>query len=427
MVSLVRGAMVVVTLICWGMSLYKLRDLARDRGNRPLRALCLALIAITLSLTLQPVMPRIDQFVGVPDVARLASNCLSLVCVTAAQAFLLYMTNGDASTRRRVRRQLTALGVTVAAMIVLFLRTPPAVSLSDPRVRTGEYYGEPFHAPFLYVYLAYLAWSLTQVVVLAHRYAGIAHRPLLRFGLRLITAGSLAGLAYVGAKLVAVGVGQLAPGSALITDAVVVVAFTTSILLVLIGSTIPSWGPHVGLDRLWTWARACGDYYRLYPLWARIHDVLPEIALLPRRSGVRGAMSIARNASLRRVRITVEILDGYASLRPWMSAAVAAHAQRAARHRGLRAEQQAAVVEAAVVGAALQARLDGTVADDASVEAPGIPLGPPREPGTGEPGAADQVTWLAQVARAMTTPLVATIIAETTTRAGSTRPQPSER
>ncbi|PZG07777.1 hypothetical protein C1I95_30665, partial [Micromonospora craterilacus] len=105
MVSIVRGAMIVVTLVCWGMSLYKLRDLARDRGNLPLRALCLALLAITLSMTIQPFMPRIDQFLGVLDAARLISNCLSLLCATAAQAFLLYLTSDDAETRRSVRRR----------------------------------------------------------------------------------------------------------------------------------------------------------------------------------------------------------------------------------------------------------------------------------------------------------------------------------
>ena len=337
------------------------------------------------------------------------------------------MTSGDASTRRRVRRRLVALAGTVAVMITLFVRTPPAVSISDSRVRTGEYYGEPFHAPFLYVYLAYLGWSLTQVVVLANRYAGIAHRPLLRFGLRLITVGALWGLAYVSAKLVAVGVGELLPGWALVADAVVVFTFTTSILLVLIGSTIPSWGPRVGLDRLWVWAGAFRDYYRLHPLWARIHDVLPEIALLPPRSGVRGALSIARDASLRRVRITVEILDGYASLRPWMSATVAAHARRITQDNGLHGERQAAVVEAAVIGAALESRSDGTPGAGGPVEAPDFPLGPPRDPGTGEPGAADQVTWLAQVARTMSSPMVATIIAQATVDTRPTAPQPSER
>ncbi|MFF5175410.1 MAB_1171c family putative transporter [Micromonospora sp. NPDC000089] len=412
--------MFAVTFVCWAMSLYKLRDLARDRGNRPLRALCLALITITVSMTIQPLAPGINQLVGIPDIARLTSNCLSLVCVTAAQAFLFYMTGGDAGTRRRVRRRMIAVALTIAVMIVLFVAAPSKAIPSDPPVRSGEYVADPIYAPLLFVYLAFLGWSLTQVVVLANRYAGIAHRPLLRLGLRMITVGSLWGLAYVAAKLVAFGLGRRFPHWALIGDAVVVLTFSTSILLVLIGSTIPSWGPRVGLDRLWAGAAALRDYYRLYPLWARIHAVLPEIALLPPGSGVKGALAVARDASLRRVRITVEILDGYATLRPWMSTAVAAEARRVAEAAGLEGEQQAAMVEAIVIGAALASRSDGTPPAGEATEVPALPLGPPGNPTTGDVGAAEQVTWLTQVARAISSPAATAAIARATPAAAPT-------
>jgi hypothetical protein len=424
MVSLVRGAMLVVTLICWGMSLYKLRDLSRDPGNRPLRALCLALVAITLSLTIQPLAPAIDQYFGVVDLARVASNCLSLICATAAGAFLLYMTSSDTPTRRQVRRRVTTLGVTVAVIIALFILTPPAASLTDPRVRSGEYYGDPFNAPFMYAYLAYLGWSLAQVVILATRYARIAHRPLLRFGLRLIAAGAAWGLGYVAAKLVAVVAGALWPGSVLITDAVVVLCFTTSILLVLIGSTIPSWGPRVGLDRIWIWAGALRDCYRLRPLWSAIHGVLPEIALLPTPDGPRELAAFARDPSLRRVRMTVEILDGYASVRPWMSEQVFTEAQRTAQEMGLVGDQLDVAVEAAVIAAALTVRRRGWPAAEDAVGVPMLPTGPrtPDQVDGNNSGAAEQVTWLTQVARAYRSPVVSSVLAQLAPPAVATAP-----
>jgi hypothetical protein len=424
MVSLVRGAMLVVTLICWGMSLYKLRDLSRDPGNRPLRALCLALVAITLSLTIQPLMPAIDQLVGVVDFARVASNCLSLICATAAGAFLLYMTSSDTPTRRQVRRRITALGITVAVIVVLFVLTPPAASLSDPRVRNGEYYGDPFNAPFMYAYLAYLGWSLAQVINLATQYARIAHRPLLRFGLRLIIIGAAWGLGYVAAKLVAVVAGALWPGSVLITDAVVVLCFTTSILLVLIGSTIPSWGPRIGLDRVWVWAGALRDCYRLRPLWSAIHAVLPEIALLPTPTGPRGLATFARHASLRRVRITVEILDGYASLRPWMSEQVLSQAQRTARDMGLVGDPLKAAVEATVIAAALTVRRRGWPGAGDADGVPMLPTGPDTtdQVNGNNSGAAEQITWLTQVARAYRSPVVSSVLAQLAPPAVPTAP-----
>lgn len=426
MVSLIRGAMLVVTLICWCMSLYKLRDLARDPGNRPLRALCLALVAITLSLTTQPFTPGIDQFVGVIDFARVVSNCLTLVSATAAQAFLLYMTSSDAPVRRQVRRRVVALVVTLVGIVALFVVTPPAAGLSDPRVRSGAYYGDPFHAPFMYAYLAYLGWSMAQVVILAPRYARIAQRPLLRLGLRLITVGASFGLGYVAAKLLAVAAGALWPGSALISDAVVVASFTTSILLILIGSTIPSWGPRVGLDRLWGWAAALRDCYRLRPLWTAIHEVVPEIALLPAPRGPRGVGAFVRDASLRRVRMTVEILDGYASLRPWMSGRVFAQARRLAHEAGLVGDRRTATAEAAVIAAALAVRGRGRPAPGDADDVPMLPAGPPTadQVDGSHAGAVAQVSWLIQVARAYRSPAVAAVLAAQPT---PSVPQPSER
>ncbi|MEH0822718.1 MULTISPECIES: MAB_1171c family putative transporter [unclassified Micromonospora] len=402
MISLVRDLMIAVTLICWVMSLYKLRDLARNPRYRPLRALCLALVGITVSLTIQPFMPALDRALGVLDLARLTSNCLTLVSATAAQAFLLHMTGDDERTRRRVRRRTVALLVSVAAMAVLFALTPARAALDDPRVAGGRYYGDPFDAPFLYVYLTYLGWSMTQVVALAHRYARQAARPLLRLGLRLIVAGAAWGLVYVLGKLTAVAAGALWPGSALVSDAVVVFSFTVSILLILIGSTLPSWGPLIGLDRLGARARAVVDHYRLRPLQAAVHRVLPEIALLPEPRGLAGLLAVLRDPYLRRVRATVEILDGYATLRPWMSAALLDAAEAAGRRAGWTGDRLAAATEAAVLAAALDARAAGA---PPAADHDGLPDLPAARADGGE--AAEQVAWLVRVARAYRSPEVA--------------------
>jgi hypothetical protein len=412
--SFARGAMLVVTLICWILVIYKLRDLSRDPGNRPLRALSLALVAITLSLTIQPIAPWIDQILGLPDLARFMSNCLSLTCATAAQAFLLYMTSDDNVVRRQVRHRWGALGVTVAVMIALLILVPPPVAISDPQVLSREYYPHPYNAPFMYVYLTYLAWSLVQVVILATRYARVAHRPLLRFGLRLIALGAIFGLGYAVVKLLAIATLALWPGSGVVADPPVIIAFTTSILLVLIGTTIPSWGPRIGLDRVWAWATALRDCYRLRPFWSAIHTVLPEIALLPTPTGVRGVATLARDASLRRVRMTVEILDGYASLRPWMSEQILTQAHRAGRESGLVDEQLAAFSEAAVVAGALTARRSG---QPPATDADGVPMLPTSVPGDthasgNDGGAPAQVIWLIQVSRAYRSPMVASVLAQ---------------
>ncbi|MEH0981497.1 MAB_1171c family putative transporter [Micromonospora sp. CPCC 205556] len=397
MISIVRNLMIGVTLVCWLMSLYKLRDLARAPHYRPLRALCLALVGVTVSLTIQPFMPALDRAIGVLDLGRALANCLTLVSATAAQAFLLHMTGNDERVRRQMRRRTVALTVCVAAIAVLFALTPAGADLDDPRVVSGRYYGEPFDAPFLFVYLGHLGWSVTQVAVLAGRYAREAGRPLLRAGLRMIMAGAAWGLLYVVAKLAAIAAGALWPDSGLISDAVVVFTFTVSILLILIGSTLPSWGPLLRLDRVWGRARAVADHHRLRPLQVAVHRVLPEIALLPEPRGLAGLVAVLRDPYLRRVRATVEILDGYATLRPWMSAAVLTAARDAGRRAGLTGDRLAATVEATVLAAALDARAAGAPPTGDHDELPDLPAGPAD--GSGEE-AAGQVAWLIAVARA---------------------------
>src|SRR4051794_11474923 len=70
-------AVAAFTASGWVMVLAKLRDLARDRGNLVLRALCLALVAVTGALTVQRMAPLLDQLAGRLDFGRAMANCLT--------------------------------------------------------------------------------------------------------------------------------------------------------------------------------------------------------------------------------------------------------------------------------------------------------------------------------------------------------------
>jgi len=309
----IRIALAAVTLACWLMSLYKLRDLRRDPGNQALRYLCLTLVATTLSLTVQPWAPQFDRAVGVLNAGRVLSNCLTLVAAGAGQSFLLYTTHPAVRARPPARRRMLALLVCLSAIAVLFALTPPAYKVTDPYVRSGLYYYStptPAAAPYTVVFLAYLVWTLATLTRLGghQAYARAAPRPLLRFGLRLISAGGVLGLGYVAAKLAAMAA-TARHTSYPALDRSIVALYAAAIAAVLIGATLPSWGTRVGLDRLWDDLAARRDCRRLRPLWRFTHDAVPDVALLPHPT----------RASLRRVRMTVEILDAYAQLAPWMS------------------------------------------------------------------------------------------------------------
>jgi hypothetical protein len=103
-------------------------------------------------------------------------------------------------------------------------------------------------------------------------------------------------------------------------------------------------------------ASQCGQwmaYWRLRPLWAAMVQAVPHVEL----PGERGAVFGIRWRLLRRV---IEIRDAELALRPYWRGDVAARASAAARSAALSADQEAAVVEAAVVMQAADACKQGT-------------------------------------------------------------------
>jgi hypothetical protein len=330
--------------------------------------------------------------------------------VTAAQIFLLYLTHDRTSAKRRVQKRVVGLAVILLAIVVIVIATPRSFDVSDPHVSSGDYYRLPFSGAFLYPYLAYLALSLTQLATLQIRYARMTARPLLRFGLRLITAASLWGLGYVAAKLASIAAANFWLGLLPAFDLIVLTSFTMSIILFLVGSTLPSWGPLIGLDRLWAWWSALREIRRLRPLWTAMHNVLPEIALLLPSSGVGGALTTTRDASIRRTRLAVEILDGYAMLRPWMSSSAMDLARRLGQEKGLDGRDLDAAVEAVVVAKALQARQNGQPAAQAGEDVLLLPVHDfPDEEDTAPSG---EVGRIIEVARAYQSKKVSLILAE---------------
>src|SRR5215468_1151810 len=108
-------------------------------------------------------------------------------------------------------------------------------------------------------------------------------------------AGSLLGVCYATVRVIEHTL-KLAALEVLITP-----LYTTTTATLLVAATIPSWGARIGLDRAWANLSARQDCRRLQPLWDLVYRAVPEVALLPHPT----------RPPLRRVRMIVEILDGY--------------------------------------------------------------------------------------------------------------------
>jgi hypothetical protein len=421
----------------------------RRRPNDPvLRSYWSALLCLAGAVTvlIPSIQLPVDRVVGVPNLALLVGHGLALGCATSAQAFLLYSSSPPDEARPRVRRQVWLLVGTLIAMAVLFTVGQTQHATFD--LFSGDVTAWPA-VLFWLLYLANLGLALINAVRLIWRWrwasltdradrADRADRDVLRVGLGLLTAGAAVGLVYVGYHLVFLVASQRGQTQRLGDPQLVTQGLSAaSVVLIVAGFNMPTWGPRVGLVR---WLRWVGRYRaarRLYPLWRVLWRAVPSIALEPPSVWWRDALTLRGGVSFRLQRLCVELRDGQVKLRPWRDPRAATTAQELGRLVGLDGEALEAVVEAATLLAAAQLRrraaaigeklgrragLDGEALEKVVVVATraAVPANTDGQPAGGEPAAAagpgggdldSESAWLGRVAGARRSRVVHAVLA----------------
>lgn len=389
-------------LLAWTAVAYKLPALRRSPHDPALRAywLTLLFLAIALTVLLPPVYLAIDRLAGFPNLARLLGHSSVLVTSWAVQAFLLHLNFPGGAARGKIRRLGWALAGALALMTALFVLAPVEEEALEFMTR---YANAPFILEYWAVFLSYLGLALVNQVRLSWRYASLADRVALRLGLRLAAVGGVFGLGYVAHEGLYVVVRRLGLDYPLgDKDMVTRVLIAGATGLMVIGSTMPAWGPRVGVAALWRWVRRYRAYRRLYRLWLALYRSNPDIALIPPPAGLADALAV-RDLGFRLYRQVIEIRDGRLALRPYFDPRAAAIARELGQKAGLSGEELHAVVEAANLAAALRDKARGqpVAGAGAMVETP---------------GGADldsEAAFLEKVARCyMTSPIVRTVLAQ---------------
>jgi hypothetical protein len=384
--------MALTALACWLVTLRKLVDLRRNPRLVVLRHMCLAQISLSLAISVQPFAHEINRIAGVLDTSRIISNTMTMVAAGNGLAVGLYSAYPEPLARSVVRRCMRTLVACVVASVVLFLTVRPPYALTDPHVTSDDYYAftpSLTEVPYTLVYVGFLVPALVGVIVVAHRNRSQIPfcPPIVVLGVETMLAGAFMGIGYSVAKAVdavlATGGGALPYAQPFIA-----VLFTGAIVAVLGGLAIPVVGPHFGLDRLSDDLAARRSCRRLLPLWRLVHAASPQIALLPHPS----------SPVLRKVRLTVEILDGCAALAPWM----VPEPEAAPEHLDdIAPDDRDAVVEATALAEAARRKLDGMPGTDRGLTASTRPAGHASS-------AAEQVDWLERVSQALeTSPAIA--------------------
>jgi hypothetical protein len=387
----------------WATVVGKLPALRRDPRNAALRAYWLAALAVALAWTVlqPPVQLAVDRVTGVPNLARLLGHSLAVAAACAAQAFLAYSSDPVAVARPRVRRRVWAAAATLAAMAALFR----AGRVHDETLDfIGRYAGTTPILAYWLVFLAYLGVAQVDTIRLAWRWARFSDRLIIQLAGRLTAVGGVFVCAYIGYDLLYLAASQL-DRAHLLGDQprITRLLLTVAIVVGVVGSTMPAWGPRVGLPRLFRWAGHYRAHWLLYPLWRRLCEAVPEIALVPPSARWRDALAV-RDLHFRLHGRIMEIHDAQLRLRRYRDPRFAETTAALGRRAGLDGVELRAAVEAASLDAAMRALARRQPVAGARELAP-APGGPdPQREIADLPG---EITWLVRVATAFTrSPLV---------------------
>jgi hypothetical protein len=321
---------------------------ARLRYDRSLAAVTpvVCMLALCAALTLTAVTPAVAQAAPAPADVRLAAAGLALLGAWEFRGMLAAVTGAAERPGKLVA--VPVVGVLAAGVVQAALRHA---------VHSGAG-ALPALASQLVLAACFLP-ALGRTAVLAWRCARRIPVGYITLGMRAVAAGTAAEVALIAARageFAADASGTRVPWTEV---AGVGMGQGVAVIACIAGVTVTAWFPRVesGVSRYRMWAA----WWRLRPLWTALVLAFPDIRL----EQPRGARLGPRYLVQRRV---TEIRDAELALRPYLDARVGGEAAEAARRAGLPPGRRDAVVEAAVITAALAARRDGAVASTGGTE-----------------------------------------------------------
>jgi hypothetical protein len=296
-------------------TVWKLYQLTKAPHDRPLRAVtaCLASAAIAYPFMLASVSGSVDAALGT-GWSKLIQNVLLCSAGYWLMCFYLFSAATDAEQgRRRVRREIIPLAVSIAALTA-------ATFIAPPGSRGAQYDTGDMHvlgiALFYFFGGLYEAYALGVAFRWTTRYARLSHRPLVT-GLRIAATGM--GLMVVGSAGRTVFV-VIRAFSALKTSPVMVLSdllVAAGIPIFVIGVIYPALATRIAALRVW-WQhrRLCRQ---LGPLWTMLHEAYPEDELSRVPSGRWRDMLRLRGVHRRYYRRVIECRDGLVRVSPYLA------------------------------------------------------------------------------------------------------------
>lgn len=330
------------------------RSLLRRRRSKPTEVpLIVSTVSLALAFVFLAPAAQVLESGLVSSLGRLLSNVCTLIAAFEWLHVMLCIAYPAEQVPARAKARLITLLIAVIVMVVTFLASRPPTGVG---VFTGLYRSQPTLAVYTLVFTGYLGFTVIDLGTLALRSVHGA-RAWLRLGMVLIAAGCLIATGYLIEKVIGI-ISELVTGStaepycsstfATLSCAVAIAMPALAALFMVFGTTLPVLGP-----RMEDLIRACWYWHclrRLQPLWATLHEALPDITASPDRE--RGPLLLS-GIYERLYRRVIEIRDGLLALQPYRDPTDTDQHRKQAKALGVADRHRAAAIEAADICATL--------------------------------------------------------------------------
>lgn len=397
---------VITSTIATICAMYLLRSVIRKPSNLALRATWLSTQSFAFSLCLGLLIYGLHQMDPIPVRLRwisLAQHVVAMVAIYLGYSAYVFMAHPHAAAVRHVKRQGLALLAVLAVAVATAIAATPADFYAG---HVADYANGPVSAVYLALFTGYITVMVISSGTMSWKWSRLVDEPWIRRGLVIGSIGfALAGL-YCVVRTTFIVMATTGNRIPIKEGAITGWLIAASLPLVLIGVTVPGWGPRLATTlRWWRMHRA---FRRLHPLWSALTTAHPHVRMslgpsslatwLAHRFGDRLATwwddkwSPHRHDLALRLHLrVVQIWDARRALLDHCDTTDYDHALANPRHRRRSPEIRAAYAEGAMLSAALLRQRAGTRPD--ACDPPGT--------GLGTADLAANVAWLQHVAKGL--------------------------
>ncbi|MER7763781.1 MAB_1171c family putative transporter [Streptomyces sp. NPDC097619] len=329
----------------WIALAFKIPSLLRNWRDPLLRAVCslLTLAGAVFAFAAPPTIAAVNRLTGIPNVSAPLVYCLISAFSASCLVLIVNWRGGPPERTREVsRRWIICYSIVIVALIVFFaLGEAPEEHLRD---LDTHYSGTPFIREMIVLYLVAHAVAAVVMVAMCWRWALQVHG-WLRTGLVIIVIGYLFNVSYDVTKFAAIGARWAGHDWDGLSTFVAPPLASLGALISSIGFVVP-----LVCQRAADHWRAWATYRRLGTLWRELQSAAPPD--IPR-------LRIAwwSPVDLRVTQRESDIHDGFLNIAPYLDADLHNHAYGQAIAHGTDSDMARSVADAAVVAAAVQARV----------------------------------------------------------------------